>query len=248
VAVTDLAEYRALYPVQSDYRMRGDASVSTMYYYERALPEVLRICPEVRLVVLLREPISRAFSAFQYMSARGFEPEDDFGKALADEDRRVREGWHHLWHYTRMSYYAEAVEHMVGAVGRERVGLWFYDDLQEDYEGTVSQVLRFLGVPSVPGEAEGVPRVNISGTPRFRTLQRGIWAATGNEKVRNGVKRVTSYRMREAVRRRLLSRSSVPREIFDVLEPAYGDDLRRIAALMERPLPSWMPAHDGTPG
>ncbi len=73
--------------------------------------------PDMRLVVMLREPVARAHSSFQYMRARGFEPLEDFLEAVAPSTQRKRDNWHHLWHYTRMSLYADAIEAMIDAVG-----------------------------------------------------------------------------------------------------------------------------------
>ncbi len=233
VAVPDKDAYLALYP-QGGYAVYGDGSVSTMYYHEHALPEVLRMNPDMRLVVMLREPVARAHSSFQYMRARGFEPLEDFLEAVRAEPQRKRDNYHHLWHYTSMSLYADAIEAMVDAVGPGRISVWFYDDLERDYEGTVSQVLRFIGAPEQEGEATGVPRVNISGTPRAATLQRVIWAATRHEMIRGTVKRLTSYRMRESVRRLFLRRTDVSRAALKELGPQFDADLARLNDVLDR--------------
>ena len=102
----------------------------------------------MRLIVLLREPVSRAHSSFQYMRARGFEPLEDFLEAVRAEPQRKRDNYHHLWHYTSMSLYADAVAAMADAVGPEQMSVLFYDDLERDYEGTVSRALRFIGARS----------------------------------------------------------------------------------------------------
>lgn len=244
VAVTDEESYLALFEGISS-PCRGDGSVSTLYRYDRAIPKILELNPRMRIVIILREPIDRAFSAYQYMRARGFEPEDTFLTAFEAEAERRSANWHHLWHYESMSRYADAVGAFLVAFPREQVGVWFYDDLQADYEGTVAQVLRFVGAPPLPGEASGVPRVNISGTPRSALAHRVIWAATRNELVRSTLKRLTSYRVREYVRRLALRSDTVDPKTRAQLAPRYADDLRRLAALLEdrvERLPDWLAA------
>lgn len=240
VAVTDRDAYLALYPQEHDYLALGDASVSTLYYYEVSLPEVLRINPEMRLVVLLREPVARAFSSHQYMRARGLEPVEDFLAAVELEEERKRLGWHHIWHYTSMSRYADALEAVYAAFPREQVGVWFHDDLESDYVGTVSSILRFLGVPPVAGEATGVPRVNVSGQPRFAPVHRAIGWATGHERIRAFVKARTSYRFRERIRRAVLRSDPVPLEAREALAPLFQQDLARVGALLDGKLPAWL--------
>lgn len=244
VAVTDDAAYLALFD-GTTRPCRGDGSVSTLYRHDRAIPKILEMNPQMRIAIILREPVDRAYSAYQYMRARGFEPKETFLPAFETEAERRAANWHHLWHYESMSRYADAVGAFLDAFPADQVGVWFYDDLQADYEGTVAQVLRFIGAPPAWGEAAGVPRVNISGTPRSATAHRLMQAATRNERIRSTVKRLTSYRMREYVRRATLRSDVVDPATRSRLEPLYADDLRRLAALLEgrvERLPDWLSA------
>lgn len=245
VSVTELDDYLALYPTGGDHLALGDASVSTMYYHEDALPEIARLNPDVRLVVLLREPVARAFSSHQYMRARGLEPEEAFLDAVELEQERIDAGWHHIWHYTSMSRYAESLEALHDTFGHDQVGVWFHDELESDYTGTVSQILRFIGVPPVAGEATGVPHVNVSGQPKYRAVHRAIALATANRRIRSFVKARTSYRFRERIRRAVLRSDPLPAGARERLGPLYSDDLVRVRSLLvasghDRPLPGWL--------
>lgn len=242
VAVTQHDDYLRLYPDEHDYLALGDGSVSTLYYAENAVPEILRVNPEMRLAVILRDPADRAFSAFQYLRARGFEPHEDFMHALDEEPDRIRDNWHHLWHYTAMSRYADGLEALRTGLGSERVQVWFYDELVTDSASTISSVLRFLGVPEHTQETAAISRVNVSGTPRLAPVTRAIQWATTIEPLRQLVKRSTSFGLREFVRRHTLRPSDVPSAARARLEPLFADDLRRVAGLLgARPdAPAWL--------
>lgn len=240
VAITDRDRYLALYPADHDHLALGDGSVSTLYYADRAVPEILDVNRQMRVVVILRDPVERAYSSFLYLRARGFEPCEDVVDALEDEPRRRAEGWHHLWHYQAMSRYAASVAALQHGLGRDQVGVWFYDDLVADYQGTVSSVLRFLGVPYDPAEGRGVPRVNVSGTPRLPVVQRTIWWATRNEMLRSTIKRATSFRFRERIRRSTLRRSDTPVGARRFLQDAFDDDLAALSSLVTGDVPPWL--------
>jgi hypothetical protein len=240
-SVTDRADYLSLYPQDPALTALGEASASTLYHHERSIPEILRVAPEARVVVLLREPVARAGSAFDYLAGQGREPAPTLLDAVADEDRRVRDGWAHLWHYTRMSYYADAVEAFLDAFGADRVGVWFHDAMTEDYPETLRQVLRFIGTEPRPGELDEVPVVNVSGTPRSRLVHGAMQAARGNETVRRLGQRMTTFRMREAVRRRLVTKHDVDPAVRSELEPLFADDLARLSALLPAEgQPAWL--------
>lgn len=58
-------------------------------YHPFALERLASDLPETKLVAMLREPADRAFSAYKHEYARGFEPEDDFERALDLEEKRL---------------------------------------------------------------------------------------------------------------------------------------------------------------
>lgn len=244
VAVIDTEPYLALFPSAkpdgSAYAALGEGSVSTLYYHEESIPEILRINPAMRIVVLLRDPVERAFSAYGYMRARGLEPEEDFLAAVARENERRMAGWHHIWHYTAMSRYAESVAAFQQAFGPEQLRVWYYDDLNRDYHATLSGVLEFIGVQVREGDIGEVPRVNISGQPRSQVFHAVIKRATAQPLVRSTVKRATSYRFREAVRRRALRSDDLPPAAREQLGPLFADDLARLRALLPQPWPPWL--------
>jgi len=242
LAVTGEKEYLALYPVRADHLALGEGSVSTLYFHERSLPEILRINPAMRVVVLLREPVERAYSSFQYLSALGREPLEDFLAAVADEPRRQNENWHHLWHYTAMSMYGDALGAFRKELSEDQVGVWFFDDLERDYAGTFREVLGFLGVPPLPGSGEDVPRVNASGKPRFPHLQKAMWWASGRPVLQSTARTVTTWHFREAVKARLITRQTVPAEIRRELAPRFAEDLQRVRGMLagRASLPAWL--------
>ena len=238
--VSDRRAYLDLYPRTSDHLALGDASVSTMYYHQRALPEVLATNPDMRVVVLLREPVARAYSSHQYLRTRGFEPCEDFLTAVAEEPRRRAANWHHLWHYTGMSMYSDAVAAMQAALAPGHLGVWFYDDLERDYAGVLAEVLTFIGVPPAPGQGTQVPRVNASGKPRFEPLQRAMWWAARQEALSSAVRRVTTWRFRERVRGLMVRRGTAPPEAYEALQPLFAEDLARLRALVPGRQPAWL--------
>ncbi|MDN5894932.1 MAG: sulfotransferase domain-containing protein, partial [Nocardioides sp.] len=197
-------------------------------------------------VILLRDPVARAYSSFQYMRARGFEPAEDFLEAVAQESERLAAHWHHLWHYTRMSMYADAVAAVQAAVPADQVGIWFYEDLDRDHDATIAEVTRFLGLAPTATDDGPAPRVNISGTPRSRLLHRGLLWVTRHEAPRSAVKAVTTYRFRERVRSLALRRGDVSEQARASLAPVFAEDVSRLRKLLPDSSVGWL-ADGGAP-
>ena len=243
VAVTERAAYMGLFSGSEGHAAAGDASVSSLYYHERAISEILRLNDRMRIIILLREPVERANSAFDYMTARGFETAPDLIAAVADEPRRVAANWHHLWHYTRMGLYADSVEAFISAFGRDRVGVWFHDEMSADYPAMLREVLRFLGAGADERQSLDIPVVNVSGTPRSGLAQSVVHFATSNGVLRRTGKRLLSFERREQIRRGMLRPHAVDDRIRRQLEPLFTEDLEQLSALLaDRPQPHWLRA------
>jgi sulfotransferase family protein len=89
--------YRAQMPLRATVHARsahrGPAQVfeACTYYmfHPLAVERMARDLPDAKLVVMLRDPVERAYSAYKHEFARGFETEPDFSAALELEPARL---------------------------------------------------------------------------------------------------------------------------------------------------------------
>ena len=127
------------------------------------------LVPEAKLIVLVRNPVDRAFSHYQHEVALGREPLS-FEEALEAEDERLRGEEEHLladpryfshawWNYTYRARgrYAEQIERWLEVFPREQLLIVPSEDLGSDPDGTYGRVLEFLGAP--PHRLDSYPRV-----------------------------------------------------------------------------------------
>lgn len=240
VTVSGRDEYLELYSSAAGALARGDGSVSTLYYHDASIPALKELADDIKIVIILRDPIERAFSSYQYLRARGYEPLSDFAAAVAQEPERIDGGWHHLWHYTSMSMYADAIEHFLDEFGRDRVGIWFYDDFMTDGKVVVSEVCRFLGLEPGRLPDHDLNRVNVSGSPRSRGLQALIHNLGRHEGAKRVIKKIVPFQARERIRRANLSRSPVPAGARDDLHDCFREDCEKLARLIDGPVPAWV--------
>jgi hypothetical protein len=237
--VTDTEAYLALFADARPGQLVGEGSTSTLYHHRTAIPEIRRLAPDARLVALLRDPVARAVSAYDYLASRGLETAPDPVAAIDAEPARIEAGYHHLWHYVAMGRYAEQVAAFQTAFG-DRFRVWFHDELTEDPARVLAEVRDFLGAP--PGPPVAVPQVNASGAARSRLARRALQGLARSERRRAAVKAVVPFRAREAVRTVLLRRSGTDAAVERRLRPEFTEDLRRLRELVGtgRPLPPWL--------
>lgn len=157
--------YRGHFPLAVRSQLRGGGrptltGESSPYYmfHPLARQRLAGDLPDVRLIVLLRDPVVRAYSAHSHETARGFE-ELSFEDALAAEPGRIageRERlmaepghdsvhWQHHAYLTRGQYVEQlrALEHLVG---RERLCVVDSGDFFDEPESVFDEVRDFLGL------------------------------------------------------------------------------------------------------
>ena len=230
LSVTDPDAYRDLFRGGVD-RQRGEGSVSTLYYAAQALPRMREFAPDAHVFVILRDPVARAFSAHQYLRARGFEPLEDFRAALAAEPQRIRDGWQHLWHYAAMGEYGAQLRAFVDDIGPERLTVLFHDDLVEDWSGVIGAMCSRLGV-AAPDRSAGSP-VNTSGRPRSALVQAVLRWPTRHPRVRAVGRRLVPYRTWHRLRDANLARAEIPPAAAAELGDRFASDLALLRTLLD---------------
>jgi len=154
-AITELSRYQRLFRDVRGERAIGESSVT--YLVEPGTEaRIRRRLPEAKLIVVLRNPADRAYSAFLHSRRLGIEPLADFADALDAEAGRIARGWATSWQYARAGFYAEHLARYYAQFPREQIGVFLYDDLAASPVALVQAVCRFLGVDAafVPDVSE----------------------------------------------------------------------------------------------
>ena len=239
-AVYTLEAYQELFAGATTESIIGEAS--PVYLYDEAAPRLLRRhCPDAQLLVLLRNPIERAYSHFLHLLQSGREPLRDFEAALEAEDERVAEGWEWSWHYCRMGFYGQQLARYLERFDREQLHVYRFEALKDDAVGLAQQIFRDLGIDDSVVPETGVRR-RATGVPKLAWLHRFI----GNPD--HPLRRWSRAVLPEAVRDRILTsvknanleKPPLPDAARARLAEVYRDDLDRLGALLGRDFSDWL--------
>jgi glycosyltransferase involved in cell wall biosynthesis len=234
----DEPSWRALFP--GGCLAQGEGSVSTLYRWDRAVPRIAELCPDVRMIVVLREPVERTHSAWAYQVSRGFETLS-FADALDAEPDRIAAGWQHLWHYVAMSRYSEQLQPFITAFGRSRLLVLDYGDLRRDPQHALSRCFAFLGVD--PLELGGLDLdINAGGQPKSRLVLQAMKLARSVEPVRRAVRATVPVRVREQVRNANLRTDTVGLDVRGQLDERFVEERAALVALLGTDAPAWAAA------
>lgn len=151
-----------------DEKAIGEATPNYLYN-EEALARISQDVPSVSLVIILRDPIDRAYSHYHHRLARGGEWLS-FEEAIEVEPERLRsenEEWRANFSYVDRGRYARQLNRLLRLFPRDAVLVQLFEDLREDPISTFRTVTEFLGVdPTVVPERVGR---QINGYQGFRS-------------------------------------------------------------------------------
>ncbi|WP_426560583.1 sulfotransferase family protein [Angustibacter sp. McL0619] len=150
-------DYEALFAAAPEGAVRGE---STPFYLwsSTARRRIVEELPGVRLVVVLRDPVDRAYSNWMHLWSDGLEPDADFLSAFRREDERVAAGWAPFWRYRGLGLYGRQLADLYSRVDREQVLVLRYRELVDAPGATLDRVSQFIGV--APGVVTRIPPDN----------------------------------------------------------------------------------------
>ena len=239
-AVTEFPEYQNLFVKGEGFRAIGEASVSTLYYGEAGVANIQRYIPDARLLCLLRNPVDRAYSAYNYYLSLTREPIQDFAEAWELESERIKDNYHHIWHYRQMGLYASQIQRFQEVFPPEQLRVWLYDRFRSDPSTVLRECFEYLEIdPDFVPPLE--PRPLVSGRPKMAALQSVLGRPTRWKMALKGVlpKAVTS-KVREVVSRRNLKKTPMKEEMRVRLIDFYREDVLRLQDLLNRDLTGWL--------
>ncbi len=238
-SVADQHAYHALFEKTQPGQVAGE--VSPLYlYHPDAAGNISRQIPDCKLIVVLRDPVARAYASFLHLRRDGREPCDRFEEALALENERRAAGWEHLWHYEAMGRYAAQVERYLARFPREQLLFLLHDDFVADAPAVLAQCFAHLGVDTA-FKPDFSRKLNQSGIPRLQPVQQFL---SGRSVFKNLLVRYLPAQIRgrlvSGVQRMNLARPVLEKTIADRLRAAYRDDILKLQDLIDRDLSAWL--------
>jgi hypothetical protein len=147
----DYDAYHASFPAP-DGRVRGEAT-PIYIYWPNALKRIRAYNPAMRLILLLRDPVERAWSHWRMEYARRVETRP-FSWCIREGRQRLFDaepwGHHREFSYVERGFYGEQVERLLALFPRDQILIQQADDLRTDPSHVLGAVRAFLGLPAGP--------------------------------------------------------------------------------------------------
>lgn len=240
--IKTLEDYAALFRGGKNEKIVGEASADYLYFHETVIPLIKEMSPDAKILILLRNPVDRAFSAYRHMLSDGRETLS-FEEALEREKERMRANYEFIWYYKDVGFYERQVRSYLTAFGEASVKVCLQNDLNEDPENVMCDIFKFLGVDEnfTPDFSR---RLNVSVIPKSESLESFLTdyehpakkilrpvllSAIGRENTErlvNYFKQENKLRIKAGTRKRLIE--------------TYREDILKLEKLINRDLSMWL--------
>lgn len=238
--IKSFEEYKKLFLNSNSSKILGECSVDSLYYYESVIPKIKEyIGDEVKIFIILRNPIDRAYSSYIYHLRDGRE-NLSFEDALNAEEKRIKDNWEFMWHYKSVGLYFNQVSAYLENFKNTKVCL--FEDLKENPDYLMKEIFNFLGVDPefVPNDLE--TKYNKSGIPRYRSLYNflnkpNLFKAV----VKNFFPKNFRVKLKNEFMQKLLIKPDViNNDTRGYLVDFYKEDIIRLQKLIDRDLSNWL--------
>jgi hypothetical protein len=128
----------------------GECTPSYLYW-KPAMERIWNYNSEIKLLILLRNPVERAFAHWNMQRAKGREPLD-FLDAVQEEGNRIKRplsAESRRFAYLDRGFYADQLERVYKFFPREQVKVIRFEDFQHKKQQTLDSVFQFLGVEPI---------------------------------------------------------------------------------------------------
>jgi hypothetical protein len=239
-SITNLEDYQAQFRGVSTEIAIGEAS--PVYLYNSKAPQrIFHYIPDAKLIVILRDPIERAYSQFLMFIRDGRESIRDFAKALQEEETRQDNNWAWGWQYTKVGLYYVQLKRYFDLFDQNQIKVYLYEDLKNSEHNLLQNIFMFLDV-----DETFIPDIsfkpNISKIPKNEFIHALL---TNPNSLVMTAKYLFPSRLRQIITTNLKNKNlfkppQLSPEIRKQLLPVFHEDILQLQELIQRDLSAWL--------
>ena len=157
--------YLKKFKTRDSYLAKGEATPIYMFY-PQSLEKIKAVLPQLKIIIIVRDPVRRAYSHYWYEVSRGWENKSFLEAINRDPDDSDLYLRHHS--YVERSRYSGQLERAFEVFGRENVLVIKFEELVKSPVTVTNSVLTFINTSLKPlTSVESSPR-NVASIPKYQ--------------------------------------------------------------------------------
>lgn len=234
--VRELDHYKKLFRFAATASAVGEISNSYLYS-ATAARQIRSLAPDARIVMVLRNPVDRAYSHYLANVRDGLTIQR-FRDEIDHDQQSRKKGWGISHLYVDLGLYHEQVLRYMEVFDRKQLKIVTYDEFVRDPSALMSDIFSFIGVDA-EFSVDMTTHHNAARVPRYPRLMHRLTHA--------GVKRPLFYvlprSLRPTIKELFFRRGRAPQlppSDRDAVLLHFRHDIERLSDLLGRDLSHWM--------
>lgn len=128
------------------HKILGEASVSYLYSKDAA-KNIYSFNPESKIIIILRNPIDRAFSHFLMDLRLGNTNYTNFMDAVKSDFNNKNKGWGISHLYIELGLYHNQIQRYFNVFPKAQIKIYSYEDFKKNNQVIIKDIYKFLDVP-----------------------------------------------------------------------------------------------------
>ena len=237
---TDLESYQQQFQPKAGETAIGETCPSYLYI-PKAAERIKYYIPNVKLIVILRDPIQRAHSNFLHHIRDRVEYYENFVQALEAEEWRIQKGWWWGFHYKKVGLYYEQLKRYFDLFDGNNIRVYLYEDFKINPLLILENIFQFLGVDDtfIPDVSA---KYNATAISKNRTLDALI-------KESSPVKSIYQLLVPNKLRKKLTAqltnlnpaiKPQISPELRQEMIPLFHENILKLQHLIQKDLSGWL--------
>ncbi|MBD3413251.1 MAG: hypothetical protein GF421_02330 [Candidatus Aminicenantes bacterium] len=243
--IKNLEEYKQLFKKARKNQILGEGSTWYLYAHQTVIQNIKRCYGDdfdsLKIIILLRNPIQRAWSHYWTKHAQGYEflPFLDSieQKNILD---RLKQRYTPSYDYIGFGKYYRQVKSFLHHFSNVKVIL--FEEFINSSEEKTNEIFRFLGAREIKNvhtklfNTGGLPKNKAASLINKMILKPNKWRSYFKHLLPFAVRRDIRYYLGE----KIFSKPELPIEYKKILTAEYEEDIQKLAGLIKKDLSHWM--------
>ena len=243
----NIDDYKKLFNNVGNEIAIGEASPHYLYTHETTIPQIKKFLGDVKILIILRNPVDRAFSAYKHNrrydpKAPNLHEELSFENALEIEDERIRNAnLPMMFYYKSLGFYYDQVKAYKDNFSDVLVCI--LEELDSDPLSVMKKIYSFLGVDNKFRPNIKI-KYNVARSENMNYLQKALISFDNPIKktLIRYVRRVIGDTNMQKIFNRLFKedKSTIDNKTKNILIDEFREDILKLEKLINKDLGYWL--------